>query len=190
MSDPLPETSAQPSSLPHDARLEALVRDYARLVRHAIHAAGGRRAARLAEDIEQRVFLSLWRQVQREQIIDHPASYLYRAAVHETLRVLRKAERRGEIGLVEAAGDLSERASPVPDPEERALASERMAALRDALGGLAPERALAVRGHLRGFSVPDLMELFGWSYQKARNLVARGMSDLRSELRRRGLGDI
>jgi RNA polymerase sigma factor (sigma-70 family) len=186
----MPEPSAQPSSLPPDARLEALVRDYARLVRHAIRAAGGRRAALFAEDIEQRVFLSLWRQVQREQIIDHPASYLYRAAVHETLRVLRKAERRGEIGLVEAGDDVSLRASPVPNPEERALASEHLAAFRDALDGLAPERALAVRGHLRGCSVSELMDLVGWNYQKARNMVARGMSDLRAELRRRGIGDI
>jgi hypothetical protein len=31
------------------------------------------------------------------------------------------------------------------------------------------------------------MEMYGWSYQKARNLVARGMADLREALARRGI---
>jgi hypothetical protein len=35
--------------------------------------------------------------------------------------------------------------------------------------------------------VAAIMPMYGWSYQKARNLIARGMSDLRSELRRRGV---
>jgi hypothetical protein len=30
--------------------------------------------------------------------------------------------------------------------------------------------------------VDEIMDLFGWSYQKARNLIARGKTDLRAIL--------
>jgi DNA-directed RNA polymerase specialized sigma24 family protein len=60
-------------------------------------------------------------------------------------------------------------------------------ALAEALGAMAPDRARAVRGHLAGFNVEELMKLYGWTYQRARNLIARGMADLRTELRKRGL---
>ena len=56
-----------------------------------------------------------------------------------------------------------------------------------ALELLAPDRARAVRGHLAGLDAHELMQLYGWSYQRTRNLVARGMADLRDALRARGV---
>ena len=53
---------------------------------------------------------------------------------------------------------------------------------------IAPERRLAVWAHLSGFEVTEIMARYGWSYQKARNLVARGMCDLRRILHENGLG--
>jgi DNA-directed RNA polymerase specialized sigma24 family protein len=44
-----------------------------------------------------------------------------------------------------------------------------------------------VRAHLGGWSVQEIMDLTGWSYQKTRNLVARGMTDLRAALVARGV---
>ncbi len=45
-----------------DARFEALVRDYGRLIRHAIRRAARADAPRLADDIEQTVLVALWQQ--------------------------------------------------------------------------------------------------------------------------------
>jgi DNA-directed RNA polymerase specialized sigma24 family protein len=73
------------------------------------------------------------------------------------------------------------------DPEQAAAARERREALAAALAGLAPDRARAVRAHLAGWSVQEIMELTGWTYQRTRNLVARGMADLRSALLARGV---
>jgi hypothetical protein len=36
--------------------------------------------------------------------------------------------------------------------------------------------------------VDEIMARHGWSYQKARNLIARGMADLRRILMENGLG--
>ena len=58
--------------------------------------------------------------------------------------------------------------------------------IRESLSILAPDRRRAVQAHLMGFDVREIMEIRGWSYNRARNLIARGMADLRRELEKRG----
>lgn len=178
-----PETEAERP----DERFEALVRDYARLVRHAIWSAAGRQSRPLAEDIEQQVFLALWQQVKREQTITYPASYIYQAAVRETARAIRRAQARPEVGLEEATGQALFEVSVAPQPDAEAAAAERRQALAGAIGTLSADRGRAVRARLQGLSVKEIMALYGWDYQKARNLVARGVADLRAALKAKGI---
>lgn len=173
-----------PPGDPHEARLEALVRDYGRLIRQAIRSVGGVEAAADADDIEQIVVAALWQQIRREQVIDHPASYVYKAAVRETVKAVGRWQRHRD-----ALEEYSRRHTPAlaaPSPEAGVLAGERRRRLHRALALLAKDRARAVRAHLQGFSAPEIMTLFGWDYQKTRNLVARGMADLRRALEERG----
>jgi RNA polymerase sigma factor (sigma-70 family) len=185
---PAPVRSPAPAAGPAvaaDERLAALVRDYGRLIRHVIRKVGGAEVSAEADDIEQAVLVSLWQQVAREQNIDHPSSYVYRAAVRETVRALKREHARAAR---HAAGPVEVESMPAPDDPARAMeAREQREALAGCLRALAPERGLAVRAHLAGFSVDEIMGLFGWPYQRARNLVARGMADLRAGLRQRGM---
>ena len=172
-----------PDARSQEAALEDLVRRYGRLIRHAIRKAGGPEVSALADDIEQTVIVNLWQQIAREQTIDHPASYLYKAAIRETVRAVRRERERAD-----AAALALPRADIEPaDPESLAVARQRGEAVSAALAELAPDRARAVRAHLGGWSVQEIMEVTGWTYQRARNLVARGMSDLRSALAARGV---
>jgi len=168
-----------------DARFDALVRDYGRLIRHAIRRAARADAPRLADDIEQTVLVSLWQQVAREQVIDHPASYVYRAAVRETVRAIRRD--RAQSAGAEPAGAQVEQVMTGTTPEDNVRRREQRDALRASLETLGPDRARAVKAHLSGFSVEEIMALCGWPYQRARNLIARGMADLRAALRERGM---
>jgi RNA polymerase sigma factor (sigma-70 family) len=165
------------------ARFEDLVQQYGRLISSVVGRVGGRAAGSVREDIEQRVLMSLWKQVEREQTIDHPSSYIYRAAVRETVRVLREEEPAAghpvEGHPDDAPGDN--------DPHQALEAREQAAQIEAGLSGLQPERACAVRAHLAGFEVAEIMTMYGWPYQKARNLIARGMADLRAALRAQGL---
>ena len=103
-----------------DARFDALVRDYGRLIRHAIRRAAGPDAPRLADDIEQVVLVSLWQQIAREQTIEHPASYVYRAAVRETVRAVRRD--RAQAAIAVPVGQHAEQvmsSTPPDEPVER-----------------------------------------------------------------------
>ena len=164
-----------------EAAIEEIVRKYGRLIRHAIRQAGGRDAAPLADDIEQTVIVNLWQQVAREQTIDHPASYIFKAAIRETVRAVRRQRAHEERATTIAPPGVQQ-----STPEQIAAGRQRREALAAALGSLSPDRARAVRAHVGGWSVQEIMELTGWSYQRTRNLIARGMADLRSALIDRG----
>lgn len=62
------------------------------------------------------------------------------------------------------------------------MAGERVERIAKALASLAPDRRKAVRAHLAGFDVNEIMTMYGWPYQKARNLITRGVADLRARL--------
>lgn len=167
-----------------DPELETLVRKYSRLVRATASRVGGGRGRQIAEDVEQEVFLSIWKQLEREQSIVNPSSYIYRSAVRETIRLLSR-ERPDETTMDEhAATTIADRA---PTPAERLFAGERGQILSEAIKSLPIDRRRAVQAYLAGFSVPEVMKMYGWSYERARNLSARGMADLRAELKNRGI---
>ena len=161
--------------------LEILVKKYSRLIRTAVGRVAGPLVLSEAEDIEQNVLIALWRAMPAEQIPSYPSSYLYRAAVRETVRVM---EARNRFHVVELDENQCDRQ---PTPEDMLCSKELGAAIHDALATMRPDRRRAVQAHLMGYDVREIMTMQSWPYNKARNLIARGMADLRRELERRGI---
>src|SRR4051812_39320292 len=84
---------------PNESDLESLVRRFSRLVRATAVRIGGHAGREVADDVEQIVFLNLWKQLEREQPIDNHASYIYRCAVRETVRLLsRRGNETQDVG--------------------------------------------------------------------------------------------
>jgi RNA polymerase sigma factor (sigma-70 family) len=170
--------SDAPSPDPLRARFEGLVRDYGRLVRRVVGRTAGVHATALGDDVEQEVLLALWKQVRAGRDIESPAAYLHQAATRETIRMVRKlrATRHHDIDAV----DLVD--ARVPDVEATLDTRAFETRVRAALAGLPEARRAAVEAHLGGLTFDEIMSLTGWSYQRTRNLVSRGMADLRREL--------
>jgi RNA polymerase sigma-70 factor (ECF subfamily) len=76
----------------------------------------------------------------------------------------------------------SERADVLVEASDVAQAVER------ALQILPETRRAVVRLHLRGYEREEIGHLLGWSEAKTRNLLYRGLDDLRNELTRMGFG--
>jgi len=178
------EHSTAPASADAHARFEDLVRRYGRLIASVVGRVGGARTSLIKEDIQQQVLIGLWRQVEREQTIEYPASYVYRAAVRETVRAIRREAAREAQPIGDDDVPIAERSA---DPYEAVAAREQAVHVEEGLASLAPDRARAVRGHLLGLEVAEIMRMYGWPYQKTRNLIARGMADLRRSLLGKGL---
>lgn len=160
-----------------DEIFEAMIATHGPLVRRTARRFGRGAGADTADDIAQDVYLAVWQQVRRGVAIEFPTTYLYRTTMRAALRAARRDAR-------EVAGDEVLAAAPAagPSPEDVARRRQARARVSGALRRLPRERRLAAVQHLAGRSVAELMAETGWSYQKARNLVARGVGDLRRTL--------
>jgi RNA polymerase sigma factor (sigma-70 family) len=172
-----------------DSVFRALIDQYGALIKRIVSRVGGRAVRETGEDVAQQVAVNLWQQVSREQTITHHSSYIYRAAVRETVRAVKR-----ELDRIRTHASVDDAGGPIlpstgPSPEEAAASAELGREIERVIGRLLPERAEAVRAHLAGYSVEEIMHATGWPYQKARNLIARGMADLREELKKGGFGD-
>ncbi|MEO8700483.1 MAG: hypothetical protein ABI867_10585 [Kofleriaceae bacterium] len=157
--------------------LRALIEGYAHVIRAAVGRVGHGRD--LGDEVQQRIAEALWKRLQRDQPIEDPAAYIYRCAIRETLKLLREDIGDVELETIEV---LPGTASPADDLYRRRLAS----AIEKAFAAMAGDRVLAVRAHLAGFSAEEIMRMYDWPYHKARNLIARGMIDLRAALGEQG----
>lgn len=164
-----------------DAKLKALVDGYAHVVQAAVARVVGGRSGDLDKEVLQRVSEALWKRLQSatEQEIEHPAAYIHRCAIREALAIMRREHPTVEL-------EPNTLIAESPTPEDAARAGQLATEVERALSTMVAERATAVRAHLVGFTVDEIMAMHSWSYQKARNLIARGLADLRGILRHRG----
>jgi RNA polymerase sigma-70 factor (ECF subfamily) len=178
-----------------DARLHELLQRYGAFLRRTILKICPRDLGVSCEDIEQEAQLGLWSALQREREIQFPVSYIHKVAVSATLRTIRRVKARREEQLEEdpvtptAAPAHILRAPPEASPDALAERQELRHQITAALGQLPENRRHAVRLHLQGLTTMEIGNLLGWSEPKARNLVYRGLQELRRSLRALGIGD-
>ncbi len=116
------------------------------------------------------------------------SSYLWRAAQSAMIDEIRRLRRRREVALEEVAGaDGPAFRAPHPDPERQATGRALGRQVWGCIGQLIRPRRLAVLLHLEGYAPEEAAKLMGWNMKKNYNLVHRGMEDLRSCLRTKGL---
>lgn len=158
-------------------RLDRLVR--AAGVRHGI---GDDETSALIQDVRIR----LWRaHADSEEIARLPSSYVYRTAATAALDLVRKRRRHESR---EPSLDTAPTAALVSriSADDDALASDLGAAILRELNTMVEARRVVVRMHLSGYDREEMMALLGWSDAKVRNLLYRGLQDLRERLTRAG----
>jgi RNA polymerase sigma factor (sigma-70 family) len=139
------------------------------------------------DDVEQEARISLWKAIRGGGEIAFPVSYVRKVAVSATLRAIRRAKARceeslpdeGEAHPFQASVHTEPADSPYTATERRELRQKIAATLRR----LPTNRRLAVSLHLKGLTTREIGALLDWSEPKARNLVHRGLQDLRASLR-------
>jgi RNA polymerase sigma factor (sigma-70 family) len=166
--------------------LEAVVTKFAGMVRSV----GWRHRLSEADvdEVMQQVRIRLWRaQGETEQIRRAPASYVYRTAVSAALDLMRR--RRAHRVDQTLSLESSEPALPVKrDPQADLEYSELSGLVAQAIDQIPASRRPVVRMHLAGHPREEIATLMGWSEAKTRNLLYRGMNDLRERLTAMGVG--
>jgi RNA polymerase sigma-70 factor (ECF subfamily) len=129
-----------------------------------------------AEDVAQDVFVSFYRRHPAEA--QYAAPWLYAAAAHTALNVLRSRERRGKRDVVEAI----RRDAQAPDPAASAEAAETRSEVRTALARL-PERSAALLVlRYSGLSYEEIAAALGLRQTSIGTLLRRAEDAFRREV--------
>jgi RNA polymerase sigma-70 factor, ECF subfamily len=154
---------------------EAIVRDHAKIMAAAIRRVCGHRHRALVQDLQQEVYLALWKRLGNGKKIDFPVSYIYKVALTTALAAVRKLKLRPEVPIEEA--DIA----PSVNPREL-TPPERARMLEEALVRLDPDEARAVRAHLAGFNHREVAALYGWTESTARHRIYRSIRTLAEKM--------
>jgi RNA polymerase sigma-70 factor (ECF subfamily) len=169
--------------------VEAVVSRFGSMVRQV-----GRRYRLDESDIDevmQEVRIRLWRaQRTSEQIGEVSTSYVYRTASSAALDVIRRrrarrAEQHQSLDDEDAPVAVAE---PGPDPHRKLEGSEVARQVARALDTIPASRRPVVRMYLIGHPREEIAKLMGWTEGKTRNLLYRGLADLRDRLGEMGVG--
>jgi RNA polymerase sigma factor (sigma-70 family) len=141
------------------------------------------------EDLVQEVRLRLWKALESgEKILAAPASYIHRTAVSAALDLLRRRRARREtparLSRPSGVMMLGESSSADKLLEELELQDQ----IAKAVEMLIPARRSVVRMYLAGYDREEIADLLDWSEPKTRNLLYRGLADLREILTGMGIG--
>ena len=142
------------------------------------------------DEVMQEVRIRLWRARGTSEKIDETnTSYVYRTASTAALDVLRRRRSRQAGQHVEIDdGPMSVLPAAEPDPHRALEGSELAGKVDQAIEAIPAARRPVVRMHLAGYPREEIADLMGWTEAKTRNLLYRGLADLRERLAAEGVG--
>lgn len=129
-----------------------------------------------AEDVAQDVFVSFYRRHPAEA--HYAAPWLYAAAAHAALNVLRSRQRRGKRDAVEAL----RRDAQSPDPARAAETSETRSEVRAALARLPDRSAALLALRYSGLSYEEIAAALGLRQSSIGTLLRRAEDAFRKEV--------
>jgi len=157
--------------------------------RTLVRSVGARRGLIEADldEVLQDVRIRLWQAGEGGKTLEElGSSYLYHVATTAALDLLRRrrARRAADTEDISERTELkTEYASPHDAVESRELAAQ----IDAAIDTLAIDRRVAVRFHLAGYDRKDIAAMLGWTEARTRNLLYRGLDDLRRRLTDMGI---
>ncbi len=140
------------------------------------------------DELVQDVRIRLWRaQGSSEQMSGVSTSYVWRTAMAAAIDLLRRRRTLRETTMAHGA-DLNllpdaRAAAPDRDAEHGDLVT-RVAAV---IAELPQARRVAVRMHLAGYPREEIGRMLGWTEAKTRNLIYRGLTEVRARLTEQGI---
>ncbi|MCJ7680183.1 MAG: sigma-70 family RNA polymerase sigma factor [Candidatus Aminicenantes bacterium] len=139
------------------------------------------------EDIFQEVRLKIWNLIEDEKDIKNYAFYLRKIINSCIIDKLRKYKRETNIILLEKKELISEKQNPYNPDESKAVIRAQL--MGKAVNSLILSRRKTVKLFLAELTLDEIALVCHWSKDKTRNLLYRGLSDLKKRLIEMGIND-
>ena len=164
-----------------EERFRELVEGYAQFIHIQVQQYNLLKHGLDPEDILQDVRIRIWKLVRGEKTILSPASYIRKIVNSAVIDQLRKRRREDSLFLLEKQKHISELELSYSREAVRRRAFEE--AVGAAVEKLMDSRRQVVKLYLLNLSLPEISGYLNWTHDKTRNLLYRGLADLREFLK-------
>ena len=134
------------------------------------------------DDIFQEVKIKIWKILHNEKKIVNYSSYIKKIVDSSVIDQLRKLKREEGIYLHEKNKKISEQKSNYVSDEFYSQRDMKEIVGR-AVAGLLDSRRKVVKLYLLNMNIEEIAAYFRWSKDKTRNLLYRGLADLKKILK-------
>jgi RNA polymerase sigma factor (sigma-70 family) len=134
-----------------------------------------------ADDLGQEIKIKIWKVFQNEKKITSMASYIKKIVESTVIDQIRKIKREDNIVSIELekkASELNTKYIDYPTHEK-----ELKEYINRAVESLIETRKKAVKLFLLNMSIEEIAEYYDWSRDKTRNLLYRGLADMKNKIR-------
>jgi len=165
-----------------DKDFESILSNFSRMIRIHIQKFDPRKYGLDPEDIVQEIRIKIWKILHHEKDIQNYPSYMKKIINSSVIDVFRKWKRDESALCAERQRRVSETKNDYQAYVdcENGLLKEIVA---EAIHSLIESRRRVVRLYLLGMSLEEISIYYGWSQDKTRNLLYRGLSDLKKILK-------
>ena len=137
------------------------------------------------EDVFQEVRIKIWKLLNDEKKIANYSSYIKKIVDSSVIDHIRKMRRERALILQQKHKTISEWKSTyeignIYDKNIKKIVSETVESLLES-------RRKVVKLYLLNLTIEEISTLFSWSRDKTRNLLYRGLSDLKKALKEKDI---
>lgn len=137
------------------------------------------------DDIHQEVKIKIWNVLTDEKKIENYASYIRKIVNSTVIDHIRRIRREERILFSEIQRKIAERRGTYK--KERIDEKNYKNILRQSVDFLLDSRKKVVKLYLLNMTLEEIAEYFNWSLHKTRNLLYRGLNDLKKILQEKGI---
>jgi len=164
-----------------EKELETLLLRFSSFIRSQIQKFDVQKLGIDPDDIAQEVRIKIWNLLRNEKNITCYSSYIKKIVDSSVIDQIRKLRREGHIFLVEKQKQVAEIENLYkPDSARKTALSETLA---EAVESLIVSRRNVVKLYLLNMSIEEISQYYNWSSHKTRNLLYRGLYDLKKAMK-------
>lgn len=173
------------------SEIENTIEQFSQLIRSAIRKTSPQIDQSDMDDIEQEVKIKIWREILKsEKEIHNFGSYIWKVTYTTTCRAMKKLFAQKKQLLLQRGTNGSIEDFPqvfIHNPDRQYERKELIDLVRRAVDALIESRRQVLKLYLMGMPLDEISEFFNWSDGKTRNLLSRGLADLRQGLLAKGI---
>jgi len=127
-----------------------------------------------ASDLVQEVFVNLYQSIEKEVVIEHPRSWLYKVSIHKCIDFTKKRQKHENIELF---SQLKDEDNPLDNNEKKAV-------VRLALNRLTNDESMLAILYSEGLSYKEIAEITGIRFTSVGKTLSRTLTKLGNELKK------